>query len=138
MRKIISLSIGVALAATVFAALPAAAESATVTRGGGCGLPGLDGDGNLIGQDRLGTIKKLVVNDNSAMLVCKGTEIQNDYERTRVDSGFPCAVFLPDGSVGMTEDSFVKIGKDGDVIMKCTLALDGPEDDSEVSEDEEA
>ena len=138
MRKIISLSIGVALAATVFAALPAAAGSATVTSGGACGLPGLDAVGNLIGQERPGTVEKLVVNDNSAKLTCKGTKIRNDYERTHAESGFQCAVFLPDGSFDLTEDSFVKVGKDGDVIMKCTLPLEGPTDDSEVSEDEEA
>ncbi len=128
MRKIISLSIGVALAATVFAALPAAAGSATVTRGGDCGLPGLDVDGGLIRPGRMGTVKRFVVNDNHAKLTCKGTEIENDYGRTHVVAGFSvCGLPARRGRtpiVGITEDSFAKISKDGNAIVQCTLPME--------------
>ena len=121
MRKIISLSLGVALTATLFAAVPTMAESAVVSRGGDCGLPGFEGGGLVVAA---GTVKKLVRNDNHWIMTCKGTGIPNDLGRTEKLSGFGCAVMLPEGGWIMTSDSHVTIAKNGNATMKCKATFD--------------
>ena len=129
MRKIISLSMGVALAVTVFAAAPAAAESATVSSGGDCFIPGFGSGGELVapmnqdGKIIYGKIKKLVQVDNHWMITCKG-DIPNNYRpnnkpQAHQAAGWGCYVPTPSGEYVATWDSFVKITKDGKASMKC-------------------
>lgn len=124
MHRTISLSMSVALAATILAALPAVAESATVVRGGDCAMPGFGEGGELIDPGRYGTVKKLVVNDNQALMTCKGSGITNDYGRTHEVAGFACAVIFPDGSWTLTDESVVKITGNGEALMKCSAPVE--------------
>ena len=122
MRKNISLSMGVALAALVFTAVPAAADSAAVARGGDCAMPGFSEGGELI-FGGMGTMKKVVRNDNQATMTCKGVDIINDYGRANQLSGFGCYVMLPDEDWPLTADSRVTVSKDGRATLKCTVTF---------------
>jgi hypothetical protein len=122
MRKITSLSMGVALAAIVFAAVPAAADSATVARGGDCAMPGF-GEGGEPVFGGMGTMKKVVRNDNHATMTCKGTDILNDYGRTHQLTGFGCYVMLPGEDWILTADSSVTVTRDGKATLKCTATF---------------
>jgi hypothetical protein len=122
MRKIISLSMSVALSAVVFAAVPAAADSATVARGGDCAMPGFGEGGELV-FGGMGTVKKVERNENTAMMICKGTGITNDFGPSHQVSGFGCYVMLPDEDWILTTDSRVNVTRNGKATMKCTATL---------------
>ena len=108
MRKIISLSLGVALASTVFVAVPASADPAAVVRDHPvfgdhpvCGIAGANSSGELVG-DPSGVLTHVVQNDHHAVMTCKGDAVVNDSGRTQHYSGFACGVYLPGG--GYTHD----------------------------------
>jgi hypothetical protein len=122
MRKIISLSMGVALAAVVFAAVPAAADSARSARGGDCAMPGFGSGGELV-FGGMGSVKNIERNENQATMTCKGTGIVNDFGRARDLSGFGCYVMLPGEDWILTADSRVTVAKNGKATMKCTATF---------------
>ena len=122
MRKIISLSMGVALAATVFAAVPTMAESVTVARGGDCAMPGFGGGGEPV-FGGFGKVKNVVKNHGFVTMTCKGTGITNDYGNGLQLDGFGCYVMLPDADWILTDDARVTVSKNGNATMKCTAAL---------------
>ena len=66
----------------------------------------------------------------SALLHLRGRQ-----QRAR-EGAFHAATHAADSDY--TKESFVKIRKDGNAIMKCTIPMEGPDDDPEMSEDEEA
>lgn len=124
MRRIISLSMGVAFAVTAFAALPASAEPAVVVRGDVCGLPGVTAEGDL-GGVYMGTTSNAVRNKNNAKVTCKG-ESANDAGRTLHFSGFGCLVSPLDGSdYILTYDSHATITKKGKATLTCRTTLPG-------------
>ena len=124
MRKLISLSMGVALAMTVFVAVPTLAESAVVVRDQGqCGMPGADADGNLI-FGGVGTVTHVVENKHHVIMKCKGSGLVNDSGRAQHFSGHMCGALRPDGSIVFTEDSGATVTKWGEGSVTCKFRKD--------------
>ena len=122
MRKLVSIAAGLALATTVFAAVPASADPAVLTRAGGqCGMVGADADGNFI-FGGYGTVTHMVVNDNYAIMRCQASGITNDSGRTQHFSGFSCGVL---GVDGYATDSHATITKNGNASLTCKLLVGG-------------
>jgi hypothetical protein len=122
-RKLISLSLGVALATTVFLAVPASADSAIVVRDQGqCGMVGSDADGNVI-FGGVGEITHIVRNGDHAVMTCKGRDIINDSGRGQHSAGFGCTVMLPGGVIVPADDSQATVSKSGEAMTKCRVSL---------------
>jgi hypothetical protein len=121
-RKLISLSLGVALAATVFVVIPVSAEPAIVVSGGDCGLPAVNPAGEIV-AGTVGTVSNSLRNDNGAKVTCKG-ESFNDSGRTQHFSGFGCFVSLHDeAGFVMTFDSHATITRNGMATMTCKAVV---------------
>jgi hypothetical protein len=120
MRKLVSIAAGLALATTVFAAVPASADQAVVTHAGGvCGMVGADKDGNFI-FGGYGTVTHMVVNDNYAIMRCQASGITNDSGSTQRFTGFPCGVR---GMDGWAYDSHATITKNGNASLTCKMPV---------------
>lgn len=122
MRKIISLSLGVALASTVLVAVPATAGPAAVVRDqGACGMASSGSKGELVGA--LGTLTHAVQNDHVAVMTCQG-QVPNDSGRTQHYSGFMCYVYLPrEQGLLITTDSHATVTKNGKATMTCKVSF---------------
>jgi hypothetical protein len=122
-RKLISLSLGVALATTVFVAVPAAADSAVVVRDQGmCGMPGADADGNIT-FGGIGEVTHIVENQNRVIMTCKGDGLVNDSGRGQHFSGYTCGTLRPDGSFVFTDDSHATVSKSGKGSVTCRFSF---------------
>jgi hypothetical protein len=120
MRKLVSIAAGLALATTVFAAVPASADPAVVaTNQGICGMVGADKDGTPI-FGGLGTVTHVVVNDDHSIMKCKGTGIDNLSGRTQHFSGFTCGVI---GQSGWAYDSHATVSKSGKATLTCRVTF---------------
>ncbi|MEX1296048.1 MAG: hypothetical protein AB1Z67_07745 [Candidatus Limnocylindrales bacterium] len=122
MRRVISLAMGVALAVTVFAAVPASAQPAIVIHDQGmCGLPGADADGGLI-FGGYGTVTHVVENSNYTIMKCKSRDLVNESGRAQTFSGYACGVVLPSGGFAVTEDSHATVSKSGRGTVTCKVS----------------
>ena len=123
MRKLVSMAAGLALATTVFAAVPASADPAVVIRPDGmCGMPGADADGNII-RGGIGVVTHVVQNDNHLLMTCKGQGITNLSGRGQHLSGFGCAVTPAVGQMVVTDESHATVSKSGKATLTCTVTF---------------
>lgn len=123
MRKLINISLGVALAATFGAAVPASAAPAVVERDLGlCGMPGMNADGN-VEFGGIGILTHTVTNDNRSIMKCQGVDILNETGRTQTRSGLPCNVALPGAKMMAAEESHFTVTKNGRAQLTCTVTF---------------
>lgn len=118
MRRLIVLFVMLAFAGGV-----AMAESAFIDRGGKCGMPGADADGNLI-FGGFGEVTLVLENGNKVMLKCHATGLTNDSGRAQSFENFPCGVDVPsDGkAVGVrASDSHATVSANGNGTMTCVI-----------------
>jgi len=121
MRKLTSLSLGIALASTIFVALPAAAAEIDGNLGP-CAMPGAGVNGEYV-FGGVGTLTHQAVNGMQATMVCESTGITNDSGSTAELSGFECGVTLPDGEMIWTHDSHATITTWGRATLTCNVAV---------------
>jgi len=84
-----------------------------------CGMPGSDGDGNLI-FGGLGQVTTVVENRNKVMLTCRGEGLTNASGRAQVYREFACSVEVPSGGNVLTSDSRATVAANGNGSLTCT------------------
>ena len=97
------------------------ADPAIVIKNTGvCGMPGADGDGNII-FGGLGVQTTKVENDTKVMLKCKGEGITNSSGKGQSFQGFGCGVPIPSGGFGFTSDTHATVSASGVGTLTCTI-----------------
>lgn len=85
-----------------------------------CGMPGADADGNLT-FGGIGVINRIVENNNSVKLDCKGTDITNLSGSGQSFRDFGCGIPAPSGGSVFTTDTHATVSASGQATLSCTF-----------------
>lgn len=104
----------------LFSVAALADPAIVIKNGGSCGMPGADGDGNII-FGGVGTVTTIVQNDNKVMLKCMGYPILNQSGSGQAFRDFSCGIGLPGGGLVFTTDTHATVSADEVGTLTCTL-----------------